>query len=1081
MRSAIGAALPLLCGLVLAAEHGVARTRQPGATMDTSFQLLHQPTVSATHVAFVYGDDLWIVTRRGGEAIRLTQGFGPVDDPAFSPDGSAIAFTANHDGNTDVYLTTPSGNAPRRLTFHPGPDVVVGWSPDGGRVLFRSGRNRYAGFNRLYTIPVQGGFAEELPVPVAEEGSFSPDGRKLAYVPVQRAFQTWKGYRGGRTTPLWIADLATSRIERIPRSNSNDFQPMWRGDSIYFLSDRDGPVTLFSYNTSGHRVRRLLDNAGLDIQAASIGPDAIAYEQFGSVHLFDLRTERSDALQITFPPTDFADTRAHTEKVVGAVEHVSVSSAGDALFEAHGDLFLATNSGQVRDLTATPGIAERDPAWSPDGHSIAYFSDESGEYALHIHAASGDTVRKLLLADAPSFYYAPTWSPDGYKIAYLDKHLTLWFVDLTTEVRRRIDTDSYGGNYRLAKLRNPAWSSDSRWIAYTKEQPNHLRALFLYSVTDGQSWQITDGMSDVRYQAFDRDGRYLYFTAGTDFGPGGTRHVYLAVLDRNDHSPFLTATGASLAADATAGATTDVVRLHPDGLADRVIPLGIPPRNYVGLEAGPSGVVFLLERRSGQPGDPAGDVLYRFDVSANKAERLLEGLEAFEISGDGRRTIYKTGGRWVVAMTSGGLQSDVSGAAAATGWKPGEGPLKLGGLEMLVDPRQEWRQIFREALRIERDFFFDSTLRGVDLKEAERQFAPYIDRLVTRADLNYVLREILGRLGVSHVAVNGGDPRNLRYERVGLLGADYELENDRYRFARVYTGEHWNPGRRAPLAAPGAAVHEGEYLLSVNGQSLRGSDNLYSAFEGLAGKPTQLRVGSDPAGSSVRDVTVTPIYPLGEFFLRYWRWIEDNRKKVHELSNGRIGYLHVPNTDDDTFREVSRYFLAQVDKQALIVDIRFNSGGSGSSVELLDTLQRRFINYVSSRDGGDRSVPGAAIFGPKVMIINQYTQSGGDALAHAFRLFSIGPLVGTRTWGGLIGTHRVPRLIDGGEVTAPDLASWLPDGRWLVENVGVPPDHEIEFDPESWRKGHDAQLEAAVRKALDLLERRVAPSIKRPY
>jgi len=1027
----------LSCGVCLAAE---------GRSL-----LLHEPTVSATHVAFVHADDLWIVSRAGGAATRLTNGLGPVDDPVFSPDGTSIAFTANVSGNRDVFTIAVTGGEPHRLTFHPLMDRVAGWTPDGKQVLFRSERDHLE-FERLYTIPTTGGFARELPLPMAFEGSYSPDGRRLAYVPLRRAFETWKHYRGGKTTPIWIAELATSHIEKIPRDNSNDFQPMWFRDSVYFLSDRDGPITLFAFDIETRRVRRVLDSQGLDIQAASLGPDAIAYEQFGAIYLFDLRSARSEPLRVDFPAVDYPKIHPRNEKVVDSVANVSVSPAGDALFEAHGEIFLAPATGGVRNLTATSGVAERDPAWSPDGRSIAYFSDEAGDYSLHIVVPGSDGPPKAIaLGPQPSFFYSPIWSPDGEKIAYLDKHLTLWYVPVDRGAPVRIDADKFGGHFRVRKLRTPVWSPDSRWIAYTKEQNNHLRALYLFCLAEARSYQVTDGMSDVRYPAFDRNGKSLYFTASTDLrSDGGLRQPYLALLDANAASPFRTP--AMPDGDREKNATLAV---HIQGIQSRMIPLPVPARTYVGLEPGPAGSVFLLDNPPPRPGEPGGQTLYRFDVAERKSTKLLENVFDIATSSDGRKILYQKG-RWTVA-TGGGPQSIAD-----------ERSLPLGGLEMWVDPRSEWKQIYREALRIERDFFFDPKLRGFDLSAAERRFQPYVDKLVSRADLNYILREIVGHLGTSHVSIDGGDTRTGRNETVGLLGADYVLENGRYRFARIYTGEHWNPGKRVPLVEPGAVVHEGEYLLAINGGELRGSDNIYQVCEGLAGRPVVLRVADDPAGRDSREVTVTPIY--NDSLLRYWAWVEDNRRKVDELSRGRVGYMHIPNMDAAGQRSVDRYFFSQTDKEAIIVDARFNSGGSGG-LDITDLLQKRFSHYVSSRDGGDQTSPGRTILGPKVLIINEFTASGGDALAYEFHRLGLGPLVGKRTWGGLIGTHLVPQLIDGGQISAPDLASWLPDGSWLLENAGMPPDREVEFDPQAWRAGHDPQLEMAVKVSLETIAR----------
>jgi len=1054
--------------------------------------LAQRPTLSQTQVVFSYAGDLWIVSREGGEARQLTTGTGVETDPRFSPDGTLIAFTGEYDGNVDVYVVPATGGVPRRLTWHPGPDTVQGWTTDGKQVLFRSSRASYSRFGRLFTIPLDGGFPAEVLLPMAEESAYSPDGKRLAYVPLGRAFEAWKRYRGGRTTPIWIADLADSRVEKVPRENSNDFCPMWIGDQIYFLSDRNGPVTLFAYDTRAKKVREVLRNTGLDLKSASAGPGAIVYEQFGALNLLDLKSGKPGKLEIRLAG-DLPATRPTLERVANRISAAGISPTGvRAVFEARGEILtVPAEKGDIRNLTNTPGVAERDPAWSPDGKRLAYFSDESGEYALHLRAQDGKgDAEKIDLGSPPSFYYHPLWAPDSKKIAYADARLTIWYVDLEKKTPVRVDTDTYDSPDRAL---DPVWSPDSRWLAYTKMLKNHLRAVFVYSLEQAKAFQITDGMSDARYAGFDVNGNHLYFTASTDVGLTAgwldmssmnrpvTRSVYLVVLRKDLPSPLAPESDEEKAeepkkpeeakkaeeAKKTAEKKEPVtVRIDVDNISQRIVALPIPARNYVGLGAGKTGILFLVEG-SPVPGPQMGPpsvTVHKFDLKTRKTERFLEGITGGELSFNGEKTLVRRGDQWLIVGT-------------AQPPKPGEGVLKMEAMEVRVDPRAEWRQMYREVWRIERDFFYDPNHHGLDLKAAEKKYEPYLERLGSRADLNYLFAEMLGELSVGHLYVGGGAMPEVRRVRGGLLGADYRIENGRYRFARVYSGENWNPELRAPLTQPGVNVVAGEYLLAVNGREVRASDSLYSFFEGTAGKSVLLRVGSDPGGTGSREVTVVPVE--SESSLRGLAWIEDNRRKVDQLSGGRLAYVYLPNTSTAGYSNFNRYYFAQVGKQGAVIDERFNGGGSVADY-IIDYLKRPVLSWWATRAGEDFTTPAGAIFGPKVMIINEMAGSGGDFMPWAFRKARVGPLIGKRTWGGLVGIFGFPALMDGGRVTAPNLAFYNTEGQWEIENVGVAPDIEVEFDPQAWRAGGDPQLEKAVAACLDLLKKNPQPAHKKP-
>jgi len=1046
--------------------------------------VLQKPTINRTHVVFSYAGDLWIAPREGGEARRLTVGPGIETDPYFSPDGTLIAFSGEYDGNVDVYVVPATGGVPRRLTWHPDADRVVGWTPDGKRILFSSSRHSYTRVSRLFTVPVEGGFPEEVPLPMAEQGSYSPDGTRLAYVPLRPAFIAWKRYRGGRTTPIWIADLKDSRIEKIPRDNSNDFYPMWVGDRIYFLSDRTGRFSLFAYDLKSRQVREVVPNSGMDFKSASAGPDAIVYEQFGSLNLYDLKTGRTRRIPITLAG-DLPTIRPSFERVARSIRDAGLSPTGvRAVFEARGEILtVPVEKGDIRNLTNSPGVADRYPAWSPDGRRIAYFSDESGEYALHIADQSGlGPTEKIPLDNPPSFYYSPVWSPDGKKIAYTDARLNLWYMDLEKKTPVKVDTDTYSKPERTL---DPSWSPDSRWIAYTRQLRNHFRAVFIYSLEENKSRQVTDGMSDARYAAFDPNGELLYFTASTDIGPASgwldmsgfnrpvSRNVYVIVLRKDLPSPLAPESDEEKPQEAAkpkeppkkeeTGAAPRV-RIDFDNISQRILALPIPARNYSGLWVGKSGILFLAEAEPVTQRMRQTVNIHRFELKTRKTDRFLEAVRFFDVSHNGEKVLYRKGDQWAVA-------------GAAQPPKPGEGVLRLDAMEVRVDPKAEWRQMYREVWRIERDFLYDPGLHGLDLAAVMKKYEPYLDGIAHREDLNYLFSEMLGELCLGHVRAGGGDVPEIRRVGVGLLGADYRIENGRYRFARIYSGENWNPDLRAPLTQPGVNVQEGEYLLAVNGREVRPPDNLYSFFEGTAGKQVRLRVGPDPSGAGSREVTVVPVE--SEAMLRHYAWVEGNRRKVDQMTGGRVAYVYLPNTGEAGYASFNRYYFSQIDKQAAIIDERFNGGGMAADY-IIDSMRRSLMNYWTTRYGEIFTTPLAAIFGPKVMIINEYAGSGGDAIAWYFRKARLGPLVGKRTWGGLVGIFGFPPLIDGGMVTAPNLAFFNTEGDWEVENRGVPPDIEVEFDPAAWRQGRDPQLEKAVEIVLDALKKNPPPVPKKP-
>ena len=1058
--------------------------------------LANSPTVSKTQVVFAYGGYLWSVPRDGGDARQLTTG-GHEGVPVFSPDGKWMAFTGQYDGNADVYIMPAGGGEPVRLTWHPGQDWVVGWTPDSKRVLFFSDREAYADFTRFYTVTVEGGVAEALPMWRAFSGSYSPDGTRIAYVPNFQWQEAWKRYRGGQTTPIYIVRLSDLALEKVPRENSNDSHPVWFGDTVYFLSDRNGPVTLFAYDTKSKTVKQVIENKGLDFKSLSAGPDALIFEQFGGIYVFDLKDGKSKKVTIRIAG-DLPATRPHYVKVGDKIQNAAISPAGArAVFEARGEILTVPGEkGDIRNLTRTPAVAERDPAWSRDGKSIAYFSDESGEYALHIVDQSGSkTVKKINLGNPPSYFYSPLWSPDGKKIAYTDKRLNLWYVDVEKGTPVKVTTDRYDDP---TSGFSETWSPDSKWLTYAKPLENHLRAVFVYSVETGKESQITDGISDARYPVFDKGGKSMFFAVSTDVGLSAgwldlssfqhpvLRSVYAAVLKKGDPSPVEPQSDEEKAAEekkdsADKGKEADKnkegdkskegekgkegekkkeepikVTIDLEGIGQRIVALPIKPANFVSLDTGKAGILFLSETADVPRFEEHTPVtVSKFDLTTRKTEPFIGGINGFAVSANGEKVLYRQGPGWFIAKTD-----------AAP--KPGDGALKLDEMEVYVDPRPEWNQMYHEVWRIQRDFLYDPHHHGLDLNAAEKKYATYLKGLGGRADLNYLFREMLGEITIGHMFIGGGDVPEPKRVKGGLLGADYKIENGRYRFARVYNGENWNPDLRAPLTQPGVDVKPGDYLLEVEGREVRPPAEVHSFFENTAGKQIKIKVGPNADGKDAREVTVVPL--PSEFALRNRAWEEDCRRKVDELSGGKLAYVHVPDTAVGGYLNFNRFYFAQVGKQGAVIDERYNHGGEVADY-IIDMLKRPLRNCAISREGEAFCSPLAQIYGPKTMIINEMSGSGGDALPWMFRQDKIGPLIGTRTWGGLVGIYGYPPLLDGGYVTAPRVAIYGLKGEWEVENRGIAPDIEVENDPASVASGHDRQLEKAVEVTLEALKK----------
>ena len=1050
-------------------------------------RLIAQPAISKTHIAFIYAGDLWAADLSGKNVRRLTADEGVQSNPAFSPDGSLIAFTAQYDGNLDVYVVPVSGGVPTRLTWHPGPDVVQEFTPDGTAVMFTSPRAVFTGrYTQLFTVPVNGGIEAPLTLPNAAAATYSPDGTRLAYNPIYEAFNEWKHYRGGTNSTIWLFNLGDHSSEKLPQpvSRANDAGPMWVGDNIYFRSDRNGEFNLFSYNLKSKAIKQLTDHRDFPVMAASASDEAIIYEQAGYLHSFNLKSGRATKLTIGVA-ADLVETRPRFVKGARYVRRASISPTGArAVFEFRGEIVTSpAEKGDPRNLTNTVGAHERSPAWSPDGKSIAYFSDESGEYELHIASQDGKgDVRKIKLAGA-GFYEDPVWSPDSQKISFVDNSWTLYWLDLKTGVAKKIGSEYLYGPTR-AKTIHHVWAPDSKWLAYTLNTKAYIQSVYAYSIEQDKSFAITDGLSEVTEPSFDESGKYLYFFGSTDAGPVKdwfamsnadmriTKSIYLVVLRKNLPNPLAKESDEEKGLqkeerpkDPTQPQTPEPFSIDFQGINNRILSIALPARNYRSLQAGTAGQFYYIESDDNPtPGGPERAVLHQYDLNKRKDDVFMPGVSDYLLSADKKKILIRSRDVWSVVAVTPKPQ-------------PGTGRINVDDIEVRIDPRAEWNQIFNEAWRINRDYFYAPNMHGADWNAMRNKYAEFLPHVTTRGDLNRVMQWLGSELAVGHHRVGGGDSR---YQPTsvpgGLLGADYSVENGRYRFKKVYGGLNWNPELRSPLTEPGVDVKAGEYLIAVRGQDLKPPTNLYSMFENTSGKIVEITVGPNPDGAGARTVQVVPI--ANEGALRNRDWIEGNLRKVDEATGGRVAYVYVPNTSTLGHAYFKRYFYPQSYKEAIIVDERFNGGGQLADY-YIDILRRPHSAYWAMRYGADLKTPAASIQGPKVMLIDETAGSGGDFLPWLWSKLQIGKLVGKRTWGGLVGTLGFPVLMDGGVVTAPNLAIWTEDG-FVVENVGVPPDIEVEQTPGDVINGRDPQLERAIQVVMDELKKNPPQQPKRP-
>jgi tricorn protease len=1063
----------------------------------TDTRMMSQPAISSRHIAFIYAEDLWVANPDGSQPRRLTVDEGIESDPHFSPDGSIIAFSAQYEGNTDVYTVPVDGGIPTRLTWHPGSDYVRGFTPDGKSVLFASQRSVFsARYLQLYTVKLTGGYAEKLDIPNAWTASYSPDGKSMAYTPLPPQYQQWKHYRGGTISNIWIYSFADHSVVKIPQPQGgcNDAEPLWVGGKIFFISDRNGEFNLFSYNISSKEVSQLTTFNDFPILKATSDNGQIIFEQEGYLHTYDVESNTQKKLTLSIA-ADLLEARPRFIQGNNYIRSADISPSGSrAVFDVRGDIVtLPAEKGDARNITLTTAVHETFPSWSPDGKSIAYFSDASGEYTLNIKSQDGTGEPKSYKLNGTGFYAYPVWSPDSKKICYTDNGRNLYIFDIEARVINKIDADEVYAPGAFRKMIGN-WSSDSRWIVYTKRLKTNFGTVRLYSLDQKSSFPVTDGMSEASEPVFDPKGEYLYFFASTDAGPvvnwfdlsnqdmRMTNAIYLVTLNKDIISPLSKESDEEgmkqEKKDADKPADKDkkdakttppavdkdkILKIEPEGITDRIISIPVKAGNYSDLGVGSTGEILYIVQPADQPGQAT---LHKYDLKERKDNEVME-LDNYIVSADKSKMLYSKGNTFGIT---------------STGKKPeaGKGILNISSISIKIDPLAEWPEIFNEAWRVNRDYFYDPGMHGVDWNAMKIKYSKFLPDVACRSDLNRVIQWMCSELGVGHHRISspGDKMYTVKPVGVGLLGADYAISGNNFKIAKIYGGLNWNPDLRSPLTEPGLNIKVGEYIIAVNGKDATADKDLFSYFENTNGKIVELRLNDRPEYAGSRVVKVVPVE--NEYALRNRDWVEGNLKKVTEATKGQVAYVYVPNTSGSGHEYFKRYFFPQADRNAIIVDERFNGGGSLADY-YIDILQRPLQAYWNMRYGADLKSPSASIQGPKVMIIDETAGSGGDMLPWMFRKFSVGTLVGKRTWGGLVGILGFPEFLDGGSVTAPNVAIWTKDG-FVVENTGVAPDIEVEQWPADIINGKDPQLEKAIEVALkELSKNPPAEPVRPPY
>jgi tricorn protease len=1062
-------------------------------------RLLRSPDIHGNVVAFSYGGDLWTVSADGGIATRLTAATGYLSSPKFSPDGETIAFSGNYDGDHDVYTVAATGGEPVRMTWHPGFDQVIDWQPDGRSVRFLTRRASHTGRDlQNFTVSIGGGLPEQLILPTCGRSSYSPDGKKIAFNRNSRENRTWKRYKGGMAQNIWVYDFAKNDTEKVTEWIGSDNFPMWHGETIYYNSDETGRLQIWAYNTATKQRHQVTFHDEYDVKQPSLGTDAIVYENGGWLYVLDLASEKTRKLQVSL----FSDnvlTRPVIKSVGDMIRGGDIApDAQRAVFGARGDIFtVPAEKGNIRNLTGTPGVHDRDPVWSPDGKQVAYLSDTTGEFEVWLAAADGKGEPKQLTKGSKTYKMGLSWSPNSEHLLMHDAALNLWLVDAESGKMKKIDQAAG------EEITNYSWSPHSGWVTYAKDEENGFFSVFLFNLDNGKKHRVTSNFTSDTHPCFDDEGNYLFFASGRNFNPtlGGfdlkpiwanQDGLYLVTLRDDVENPFPFESdevavededeedGDKDNGDKDDGDKKDddedkdeeekeePIKIDLDGISERLVALDVAPGNYSNLQF-TGGKLFYNSRPfaagGGRGNQRAATSIKLFDMEEREEKDVLGEVGGFALSADGKKLFYASNGSFGI------VDADAD-------QKPAEKPLRTGEIETKVDPRAEWRQMFTEAWRLERDFFYDPGMHGVDWDHMYERYGQLVPYVAHGADFAYVLGELIGELNSSHSYVRAGDLPDEKRVGTGLLGCDFALnaKSGRYSFARILNDRDWNGGTETPLFQPGVDVKAGEFLLAVDGVELKAPTNPFSLLENKVGKLVVLTVAAKSDGKDSREVEVTPI--ARENNLRYEAWVQDNRRKVDKLSDGKIGYLHMPNTAVGGQQGFAKGYYPNLRKEGLIIDERFNGGGFIPDF-FMNILRQKMVNLWKPRYGQDWRTPGTAFVGKMAMIANGYAGSGGDALPYYFQYYELGEVIGTRTWGGLVGISRGIGLMGGGGVTFPEFGLFNVNGQWDVENRGVEPTIEIDNLPHELIAGRDPQLEKAVEVLLKQIKEdplKVAPA-----
>jgi len=1060
--------------------------------------LLRNPSISQSHIAFVYGGDIWVTDKKGQYPRRLTSNPGVELNPIFSPDGSQIAFTGNYDGNTDVYTIPVYGGEPKRITFHPSADVLRGWV-NNEEVYFTTTREfQYSLGARLYKTGLSGELPLPLAMPEAYQGSPSPDGRYWAYLkngdPTERDRVAFKRYRGGGMSTIWIFDAQTKDIEIIPGEKCNDVKPVWLGDKVYFLSDRDKIVNIFSYNVNTKKIEKLTDYSDYDVRTLHGFGNELVFEYDGRIHLLDLLSKKVNTLQITV----HMDPMYKRSRYVNAdqeIRNFNISPTGQrALFETRGEIIsVPREKGDPRNISMSAGSHERFPAWSPNGKWISYLSDKNGKYELVLRDQKAVGKPTYINLGSTTFYFDPVWSPDSEKLFFNDAHLNLYYVDITSKNIFLVDSDTLSST--TGRTRNhfePAWSGDSNWIAYVKSLKNGVRAIFMFNLKTKKSHQITDGMSAAGQPTFSRDGKYLFFMASTNTGLTNSG-LHMSAYERNPnysvyafilskHTPSIFRNESDEEAikeekrteEKKAGdkkekkkhkksndempdkPTAKKIAVDFEDIYTRIIALPLPPA-YYRLD-GSSENLLTYQR---------GSTIGVYDLNKMENRSLVENARGgFRISADGKKMMYFANKNYYIVNA---------------GQKPilESGKLDFKGFQFRVDPSAEWRQVFNEVWNMQKEFFYVENMHGADWGAVRKKYEKYLPYVNHRSDLSYILNEMMGELVVGHAYIYPGDQPSYPSVSTGTLGADLIQENGVYKIAKIFSRLGWNPSFKAPLAEPGLNIKEGSYIVGIDGIQLTKDHNIYQLLEQKVGRQVTLHIHTKPRYEGARTVIVRPISFSDELNLRKMDWVEGNRRKVDQLSDGQIAYVYMPNTGQEGYASFNRYYFSQMDKKALLLDERNNGGGSVADY-VIDLLSRELIAGWGIRDGKPFTTPGNGIYGPKAMVINENAGSGGDMMPYMFRFKGLGKLVGRTTMGILVGISGYPPLLDGGRITSPNFGVFDLKGNYIIENEGVTPDVFVEQIPKELLAGKDPQLERTVKILLEEMKTYPYKNIQKP-